>query len=479
MKQFFRTTTLVVALISLLLGEAFAHNKVSGSVRCACGNGVEGVVVTDGYNFAQTDQQGAFQLEVDKRARHIYISTPAGYLVENKGSIPQFFLPVDEATKSYDFKLTKNPNDDQRHTFFATADVQVTSLDNIKRYATIADDMRQLAESIGGDYFSVDCGDIVGDSPWLYPHYLEVADGAGIPVWRILGNHDMNYYGKCFETSYVTFEKTFAPNYYSMNRGEAHYIFLNNNFYVGREYFYVGYYTEALLDWLERDLNYVPKDKLVFVVQHIPARLTPEQVPFEFTGYALADQTMNAGVLFELLKEYPKSHIISGHMHYNRNMEHAEGPMEHNTGAVCGTWWRGDVCLDGTPMGYGVYEVDGANVSWYYKSSGYQTNYQLRAYKPGSKDDQPNAVVANVWNWDSQWKVELYEDGVKTADMTHFEGYDRAAYELCADKEKVVYAWISPIKTPHLFAAEPKNPNATIEVRATDRFGRTFVATLE
>ena len=85
-------------------------------------------------------------------------------------------------------------------------------------------------------------------------------------------------------------------------------------------------------------------------------------------------------------------------------------------------------------MGYGVYEVDGTDVSWYYKSSGYDKEYQLRAYKPGSKADQPAAVVANVWNWDSKWSVELYEDGVKTADMTQFEGYDRAAYELCSDK---------------------------------------------
>lgn len=478
MRQHTKLLVLTAALLLGTLTSGFAAN-VGGSVRCADGKGVEGVVVTDGYNFAQTDAEGCFVMELDRRARHIYISTPAGYLVECKGSIPQFFLPVSEATESYDFTLTRNPNNDERHTFFATADVQATSLNDIERYATIAEDMRGLAESIGGDYFSVDCGDIVGDSPWLYPHYLAVADGAGIPVWRILGNHDMNYNGNCFETSYRTFEELFAPNYYSMNRGKAHYVFLNNNFYVGREYFYVGYYTEALLEWLERDLSYVPEDALVFVVQHIPARLTPNQVPFEYTGYALADQTMNAGALFELLKGRQRCHIISGHMHYNRNMEHVEGPMEHNTGAVCGTWWRGDVCLDGTPMGYGVYEVDGTDVSWYYKSSGFDKEYQMRAYKPGSKADQPLAVVANVWNWDSKWSVELYEDGVKTADMTHFEGYDRAAYELCADKEKVVYAWISPIVTPHLFCAEPQNPNAKLEVRATDRFGRTYVAELE
>lgn len=464
-----------VLLCSLTL--TFAA-EVKGSVRSVDG-GVEGVVVTDGYNFARTDSEGNFSLEVDKRARHIYITTPAGYLVENKGSIPQFFLPVDPKTESYNFTLRKNPEDDTRHTFFATADVQATSKEDIERYATIAEDMRLLAESVGGDYFSVDCGDIVGDSPWLYPHYLKVADKVGIPVWRILGNHDMDYHGKCFETSYKTFESLFAPNYYSMNRGKAHYIFLNNNFYVGREYFYVGYYTEALLEWLERDLSYVPKDMLVFVVQHIPARLSPKQAAFEYTGYGLADQTMNAGALFELLKGHKKCHIISGHMHYNLNLEHAEGPMEHNTGSVCGTWWRGDVCLDGTPMGYGVYEVNGTDVSWYYKTSGCSGDYQLRAYKPGSKADQPSAVVANVWNYDSKWRVELYEDGVKTADMTQYEGYDRAAYELCSDKERVVYSWIAPVPTTHLFWAEPKNPSAKMEVRATDRFGRTYVAPLE
>lgn len=472
-----RVILLAVALLSTIT-LALAV-EVKGSVRTAEGKGIGGVVVTDGYNFAQTDSEGGFTIEVDRRARHIYISTPSGYLVENKGSIPQFFLPVSDSTKSYDFTLTENPNDDTRHTFFATADVQVTSKEDIARYATIAEDMRLLAESVGGDYFSVDCGDIVGDSPWLYPHYLEVADAAGIPVWRILGNHDMNYYGKCFETSYKTFEEIFAPNYYSMNRGKAHYIFLNNNFYVGREYFYMGYYTEALLEWLEKDLSYVPEDGLVFVIQHIPARLSPEQAPFEYNGFVIAEQTTNAGALFELLKGHKKSHIISGHMHYNLNLEHVEGPMEHNSGSVCGTWWRGDVCLDGTPMGYGVYEVDGTDVSWYYKASEREKEYQLRAYKPGSKADQPSAVVANVWNYDSKWSVELYEDGKKTADMTQFEGYDRAAYELCSDKEKVVYAWISPVPTSHLFWAEPKNPNAKIEVRATDRFGRTYIASLE
>ena len=55
--------------------------------------------------------------------------------------------------------------------------------------------------------------------------------------------------------------------------------------------------------------------------------------------------------------------------------------MEHNTAAVCGTWWRADINVDGTPRGYGVYEVDGNQVKWLYKSAGYRKEHQLHVYQ--------------------------------------------------------------------------------------------------
>ena len=83
--------------------------------------------------------------------------------------------------------------------------------------------------------------------------------------------------------------------------------------------------------------------------------------------------------------------------------------MEHNTAAVCGTWWRADINVDGTPRGYGVYEVDGNQVKWLYKSAGYPKEHQLHVYQAGSSDEYPSDIIANVWNWDEQWKVEWYE----------------------------------------------------------------------
>ncbi len=68
--------------------------------------------------------------------------------------------------------------------------------------------------------------------------------------------------GVLFEYSYRTFESYFGPIYYSLNKGNAHYIVLDNCFYVNRDYQYIGYIDERTFQWLEKDLSYVPKDKL-------------------------------------------------------------------------------------------------------------------------------------------------------------------------------------------------------------------------
>ena len=98
--------------------------------------------------------------------------------------------------------------------------------------------------------------------------------------------------------------------------------------------------------------------------------------------------------------------------------------MEHNTAAVCGIWWHADVCIDGTPQGYGVYEVDGNQVKWYYKSAGHPKDYQFRSYAAGTSKEFPKDIIANVWNWDKNWKVEWLENGKVMGTMTQYTGVD-------------------------------------------------------
>ena len=168
------------------------------------------------------------------------------------------------------------------------------------------------------------------------------------------------------------------------------------------------------------------------------------------------------------------AHIFSGHTHYNWNVVFNDKLMEHNTAAVCGTFWKADICTDGTPSGYGIYEVNGNKVTWSYKSAGFPIDHQFRGYPVGSSEEYPQDIIANVWNWDELWKVEWYENGKCMGEMQRFEGYDPEAKIICSDKERVEYDWIMPIKTEHLFKATPQNKNAVIEIVVTDRFGHIY-----
>ena len=57
----------------------------------------------------------------------------------------------------------------------------------------------------------------------------------------------------------------YGPAYYSYNVGEVHYAVLNDNYYIGRDWYYIGYLEERQLAWLERDLSFVPAGTTVVV----------------------------------------------------------------------------------------------------------------------------------------------------------------------------------------------------------------------
>lgn len=153
--------------------------------------------------------------------------------------------------------------------------------------------------------------------------------------------------------------------------------------------------------------------------------------------------------------------------------------MEHNHGTVCGAWWTGPICGDGTPAGYGVYEVDGSDLKWYYKSTGLAKDKQLRVYTKGRIKESPDEISANVWNWDNKWKVEWYEDGVLKGPMEHRVAYDPWAVELYAGPElPKKHKFVEPTLNDHMFFAKP-SPNAKqITVKATDRFGNVYEETI-
>ncbi len=436
-----------------------------------------GVTVSDGFNCTQTDAVGQFAIDVNPDANFIYVSTPAGYLPPVDSLChPLFYLPVTDETDIYEFNLLKNPRDDRRHAFMTQADIQVVAEEELGEYDIQVADAREYMNSLGEiDIFGLDCGDVVGDHPELYQSSLRHRAGLGFPIYYAMGNHDMEYTGRTHETSRDRFERNMGPSNYSFNRGDVHYVAVDNCFYIGRDYFYMGYLDENTLRWLEQDLATVPAGSTVVFFMHIPLKNEAGTHPFLYDGKSVSQETVNANYLISLLEPY-NVHMITGHQHWNNNVEHTPNLYEHNTAAACGLWWQTPVCEDGTPRGYGVYTVDGTDFDWIYKSTGYPADYQMRAYFPGASKEAPECVVANIWNADSAWKVEWLEDGKVMGEMERFVAKDPLTLALIADRSKLKYSWTTASPTNHMYKAKPVNPGADITIRATDRFGRVFEA---
>ena len=360
---------------------------ITGQVKCQ-GRGVANVVVTNGFDCVSTDVAGKYTIPYHRDARFVYVTTPAGYLPQRDGSLPLFYQRITKGTSVYDFSLVKNSKNDDKHLFLVQADVQLGKDEDVTAYSEYLRDVKEFVDKCSKyDLFMLDCGDIVGNALSLFSSYKKASDVLDVPMYRVIGNHDMEYGVRSYEHSYKSYEENFGPIYYSFNRGKAHYIVLDNCYYINRHYRYIGYIDERTLQWIEKDLAFVPKDHLVFVSMHIPSSSTKE---LEFNAL-LPDETSNASSLYDLLKGY-EAHLLTGHTHNNGNVVFNDSLMEHNTAAVCGTFWKADICTDGTPAGYGVYEVDGNKLTWRYKSAGYPIEHQFRAYPVGVSEDYPEYI---------------------------------------------------------------------------------------
>jgi hypothetical protein len=450
---------------------------IRGTVTSA-GKGIAGVAVTDGASVVSTNSRGAYEIVSSNTAEFVYISVPAGYAFPAEKGVARFYQRI-AATKGVfqaNFSLDKLTVDDRKHNFVVWADPQIISeADATELKTTSAPDLKALVQAYPKDtlFHGIGCGDLVWDKFELYEDYKEAIAITGVPFFNVLGNHDMDLDAQGDEASDNTFKKEFGPTYYSFNRGAVHYVVLDDVFFVGTAKKYIGYISEAQLAWLEQDLALVKQGSTVVVSLHIPTN----------TGAArrngkeeeMGGTVQNRRQLYKLLAPY-NVHIMSGHTHVSESW--TEGAItEHVHGTVCGAWWTGPICSDGTPSGYGVYEVNGSELQWYYKGTGLPRNEQLRVYARGRDKDNGEAVVANVWNWDPQWRVEWFEDGVAKGAMNQQVGLDPWAVELFAGPQlPQKHKFVEPTKTDHLFYAMPAAGAKEIMVKATDRFGNTYTA---
>ena len=444
------------------------------------GKGIMNVPVSDGFNIVQTDVEGSYSLITNRNADFVMLTIPTEYEVPFVNSLPDISKRIDKNLdeQQLNFTLTRLSSPEDSYRMIVYADPQVYNNDDLDKFEHSVKDIVATMQEENTPVYLMCCGDIVFDQPQLFERYKQIISTIKRPIFHTKGNHDMTLMGWSMETSPKRFREEFGPEFYSFNRGKAHYVVLDDVMFIGRGYLYIGYLSERQLNWLKQDLSLVVPGSLVVVMFHIPAWSLDHKKDPNVRG-SLLDCLQNRNHLFELLKPF-KAHIFSGHNHCCENYILGENLMEHIHGGFCGSWWQADICTDGSAAGYGVYTIKGNDMTWRYKGTDRDKNMQMFVYPVGIDQERPDAFVANVWNWDPEWKVRWYENGKLMGDMTQYVGLDPYADKyLKKNRANWLHTWIYPFKTEHLFYAIPASVNSKIKVEVTDRFGNVYVETVK
>jgi len=452
--------------------------RIRGVVRSG-NRGLAGVPVSDGLAVVDTDPEGRFDLVSSSEREFVWARLPAGHRVPlNPAGTARFYEPIDPGREemSVAFDLEPLAVSDERHALLLLGDIQTQDADEMgwfheRSVPDLAATVRELGDT---PVFGISDGDIMYDRLELYPEYERAVSRLGVPFFQVIGNHDLDVESQTDEASVATFRRHFGPRHYSFDRGHAHYVILDDVFWYGTGY--MGYLDADALAWLEADLSRVAPGAPVIVATHIPV-LGGLHTRLGQRNPEPAVAITNREALYRLLEPF-EAHLLTGHTHESEHV-FEQGTHEHVTGAICGAWWSGPICWDGTPNGYCVYEVEGERVTWRYKSTGHHADHQMRLYAPGSDPAAPDELVANVWNWDPEWTVRWFADGEPRGIMARRPGLDPLSLELhSGDELPPRRTWVDPRVTNHMFYA-PFTPGiAEVRVEATDRFGRVYTEKL-
>ena len=245
-----------------------------------------GVMVTDGMNVVKTDKKGRFSLSGFKKTRFISITTPAGFETQ------QFYLPVKEDRKSYDFIVTESERTKTReHSFIQITDTEVTG--GVGRWVT---DLQQYIKN-EQPAFLIHTGDICYEPGLTVHNQIVNAQTMDCPVYYCIGNHDLvkgNYGEELYESIY-------GPTWYSFDVGNVHYVVTP----IDRGDNPTDYTQRDVYNWLKNDLALMKKDQALVLFNH--DLFTPDD---NFVFKADKKDILD-------LRTFNTKAQIYGHMHYN------------------------------------------------------------------------------------------------------------------------------------------------------------------
>lgn len=511
-----------------------AGTTVYGIVSSA-GVGVENVVVSDGAEVTVTNEKGIYQLKSAKKWGYVFISVPSGYEVPSVGVLPQFHRALKnsaDVVERADFKLEKVDGQDS-YKIFMLGDMHLANrTGDLGQFAQFTSDLTDyMTRHKGEKMYALTLGDMTWDLFWYsnsyyFPQYLNTINSQikNLQIFHTMGNHDNDFQTRSDYDAAVKYVDQICPTYYSFNIGKVHYVVMDDidcSSYDGTEARkYVKSLSAEQLDWLAKDLSHVAKTTPVVVAMHA-------QVFYPTTsGFKIDHDQVNTLRLFDILDGYTVR-FVTGHTHKLFNVT-PDAPIvdghnfrEYNSGSVCASWWWSGnltpgihIGTDGTPGGYGIWDVTGTDFQCLYKSTGWPEEYQFRSYDLNnvhfSMADVPlmpsdisasvknaymqyvnaypqnndNEVLINIWNWNSDWTLSVVDENRKTLPYTEVWAYDPLHIAALSVKRfnnaglKSTPSFITD-KFTHFFKVKADDADTDLVITVKDEFGNEWTENMQ
>lgn len=511
-----------------------AGTTVYGIVSSA-GVGVENVVVSDGAEVTVTNEKGIYQLKSAKKWGYVFISVPSGYEVPSVGVLPQFHRALKnsaDVVERADFKLEKVDGQDS-YKIFMLGDMHLANrTGDLGQFAQFTSDLTDyMTRHKGEKMYALTLGDMTWDLYWYsnsyyFPQYLNTVNSQikNLQIFHTMGNHDNDFQTRSDYDAAVKYVDQICPTYYSFNIGKVHYVVMDDidcSSYDGStSRNYVKSLSAEQLDWLAKDLSYVAKTTPVVVAMHA-------QVFYPTTsGFKIDHDPVNTLRLFDILDGYTVR-FVTGHTHKLFNVT-PDAPIvdghnfrEYNSGSVCASWWWSGnltpgihIGTDGTPGGYGIWDVTGTDFQCLYKSTGWPEEYQFRSYDLNnvhfSMADVPlmpsdisasvknaymqyvnaypqnndNEVLINIWNWNSDWTLSVVDENRKTLPYTEVWAYDPLHIASLSVKRfnnaglKSTPSFITD-KFTHFFKVKADDADTDLVITVKDEFGNEWTENMQ
>lgn len=521
---------IIIALALVCTGSIVCAAKpatVKGRVM-ADGKPLAGVLVSDGVQIVKTDAKGRYAINSDKRDSVVFITTPSGYMAKTVDGVrPGFWALLTKPAgkcEVHDFELI--PQNQENYSAIFISDVHFSYIDSRIDTTLFRTEVFPYLKSFaqkreGRAVYTFNLGDFSHDSKW-YQNDFDEQDaydfmhdlGYPTPVYSVSGNHDndgavINAEDVNFKAAWL-YRHVWGPDRFSVNIGGDHWILMDNIIYnntpaseiknkgiLGKRDYEAGF-TQSQLEWLRKDVSFVPKGTKIYLCCHCPV--------FNVANKKEVIPAEQVQILEEIFSEFDDVTIYSGHAH----MMHIPSTGKYSRfsqfvlPATSGSMWQTQnygfqsISSDGTDAGaflgdyaqgtapeysyvtfkYGpkamrVYDMN--EVGRYYRENA-DVRFQMEHFSgdKGSKHDfsspeYANQLFVNYWFHRPGETVKAFENG-RELEVLPMQKLEDPLYNVCffvpeTIKAKGYKKSLDKFRYPHMFVVKAATATFPVEIK--------------